>query len=235
MSTRMIALMVALLVLFASQALPSPLPACGTDTLSDYLLLTDGCVLGNLVFSDFQYNNNVLSGRPNLVTADEVMVNPFMDAVSTGLSFQGEWHAGLGQVVDYLLYYNVSTLDGLAEITTDYLGWQAERTGPISVASLDDFLCPGSKIGEPACGNPPQPIRIYQRLTPAPSSPSDRADFPAVATIGVLKDIFVDGQLGTATITEARNSYNTPEPSSLCLGAAGALILVLRRLNNASV
>ena len=159
-------------------------PTCVSQTLSDYIALPDGCSIDGLVFSGFRYFSSAIFGNPELVPADEVTVNPIIQP-RPGLSFSGNWTA-TASIADHLIFYEVSTLSGLPTISDGYLDWSFNRTGPFSVASLDEFLClDGSPVPGGCGGNPP--LRFYLRSSIAPGNPSDHISFAPVAKVVALE------------------------------------------------
>lgn len=74
-------------ILLSLPALPDSIPVCQIDTLTSYEALASGCLIGDLVFSGFSYNDNTLLLNPTLVPASAVTVTP-ISGLTLGLRFR---------------------------------------------------------------------------------------------------------------------------------------------------
>ena len=201
-------------------------PICTSGNLAAFTSLTDGCSIDNLIFDNFRYFSVPVFGTPVAVPASEVSVTPIVEPGRPGLSFAGSWTVTNGSI-DYLIFYEIRTASGEPTISNAYLDWSFSRNG-FSVASLDEFLCLGGTLTTGCMGTPA--VHFHLRSSPVPSDPSDSVSFAPVSRVTVLKDVFVLGFPGSATISRADNQWGqVPEPNSMLLICCGVVALAVYR------
>ncbi len=217
-------ILVSIIVLgFSGLALSTP---CTVGMLQDYLSLTNGCTVGNLMFTDFLAPSPTSVGAV-VPKASQIGVTPVTTAGDSGLIFDIAMIAGPGQMADFTIDYIVKVQAG-APITDSSLSIDAGASGGGLVA-VNETQCVGATL--PGCSG-----GTSIGLNASANHLTDSATFPGASEVSASKDIIVSdgGATGQASISSEEQLFSTsmvPEPASLTLFGIGllALAFVVRR------
>lgn len=202
--------------------------ACTSATLSVYDATGFTCTIGDLTFSNFNYNDISVTGGALTPSDMGVNVDPITSGfgTETGLEFMSSWLTGPGQSLDSSISFDVSTSDplGITDLELFVVGG-AGGTGAASVAE----------------GSSSPPVNLSTAFSTSFNDNDDKTTFPPadVFSLSLSKDIAVSGgTTGFGHISEVYNLFSqgkttmTPEPSLLvlCAGVLGLVPVVRRKL-----
>ena len=211
-----IAVLVAVAVLCVSLA-TSPVGAapCAPGTLQDYIdLSTTGCTIAAVTFSDFTQLSPPAGATA--ISPAAITVTPLVDPSNPGLLLTLDVVVTAAEFLDAFFGFQVA--GGLAGASLAMGG--ASATGDGAVTVIED-LCQGAAFSGLACAGDPATQIVF--ATELASDTTEAIAFPAVALLGVLTDIGVDGgptgdaELATVTLRFATGSAAVPEPPALVL------------------
>lgn len=200
----------------ASTARPDSIPPCQTDSLASYEALASGCLVGDLVFSDFVYRDTIIATEAG-VPASSVTVTPILGP-NVGLKFSGDFNVSALNIEDELLKFSVQTENGQPNIGDFGLSMDASFTGNGLVA-----------IGENA-NNFAYHLEAYTFLGGTGLN-QDKTIDPPLSSIVLRKDILVTGGSdGTASLVSFTETFSeVPEPSFFWLVTAGLPVMLYVR------
>jgi PEP-CTERM motif len=221
------ALLVAIcLSLLATSPLNAAPVACSNGTYADLLGTNPGggCFIDDKVFSNFMFNATS-SGTPAPIplTSSQVQVNTVSNGTSDiGFQFVFSLAAGTQETNDILLQYTVSTMSGLAKITSEHLSETGNFSGTGS-AMVDETLCLGAAFSGGSCAGATAALKTFSNTNGVVIT--DAINFAPVSIVGVRKDINTAGfSMGTATMSEVGNTVDQiPEPTTMLLMGTGLL------------
>jgi hypothetical protein len=194
-------------------------PICMPGTLDAYIGLgSTGCQIGTTQFSDFA--SLEIPSAATQIDPSAVLVSPVNDLNGPGLEFVLNQTADAGEFFDVRFGYNVSnnTFSGITLFLTGPFA-----TGDGVVTTIEE-IWPGAPF-DPFYINPASSTIIVFAIEGI-NDTFEQLTFPPVTSIGVIKDIGVDGGLtGTGTLLSATNQFTVsqpiPEPATILLVAAG--------------
>ena len=219
--------------------------SCTAGTMANYLALSSGCMVGNLLFSNFSLTE---SGNAQLPTASSIGVD-VVNQNGSGLQFNGPFATSMGQAMDVGILFTVTASTPV--ITGDTLsmaGFGTQGTGNVAVA---ESLCAGGTYSANlvcSAGNSNvASMLVFQNSSASVSS--DSVTFAApVATVGAAKNIILENGAGATSASAVSFVVNTftsgggsgggqggpgtvPEPASYLTLGSGLLFtgLLLRR------
>jgi hypothetical protein len=209
--------LIPLFVCLALAPLASALPICTTgDNLQQYIT-AGGCIYGDLLFSNFVYQNNQIAGTPNQIPASAVtivMANP------NSFSIQAGWQARDTQELQVVWNYTVSSFTS----PISSLGSSYALSGPdASALSVCQTNCPGSPLTFSS------PDGSHTTVALAPNvNPGVTLTVQNTATLGPSSSLAINH---VSLITnEILQSASLPEPGTVTLLIGGILGLALKRL-----
>jgi hypothetical protein len=192
--------------------------ACVTSTLAIYDATGFSCTIGDITFSDFSYTP---SGT-NPIDAAQVAVTPETISGETGFQFNAPWLAAPGQTTDSFIDFSATCggcmIDDLVLLEG---GAGAGPGGIVNITENSSALSDSLTVG----------------AIPGTTILSDKATFPPVGSLSVVKDIGVIGGTGglgsgVSSVTNLFSQTSTvPEPSLaiLCLGLLGFVPMARRK------
>jgi hypothetical protein len=210
-----LAILSGILVILPSTASAVP---CSTGTLADYIALgSSGCDVDSVLFSDFTPLD--VPAAAIQISPDDVTVNPLNALYGPGLEFVVDQIAGAGEFFDIRIGYLVS--NGLFNgITLSMTGSSA--VDDAAVTTIEDIW-----LGAPfdPFGFGDSTLIVFE--IEGDSDTFEQDIFSPVTSIGVIKDIGVDGGLfGQGSLYSASNQFSVevqaaPEPSTSLLVSIG--------------
>ncbi len=214
-----------LLALFSAAVLADPVPQCAFGTLQDYINSgSAGCFIGATQFFDF-VELDIPNGAIQIDPAT-VLVTPINVQARPQLDFTVNANAAAGKFFDLRFGYTAtgSFIGGLGLSMTGPL-----VTGDGAVTVLED-ACLGDAFSFDLCSSSTASLAVF--ATDFDQQLSDALGFSAVSTLGVIKDIGVDGGVsGTAALQSATNQLTiVPEPgTAVMVGTVLLGVAILRR------
>jgi len=212
-----------LIVTLLAASSASAIPLCTPGSLSNYLGLgPTGCTIGNTLYTDF----GLLPSPPGAtqVLPANIGITPLSTPGHTGFEFGLNLNAGSGELLEFLLAFNVSGA-AIARNTISLTGATAAGDGAVTLVEdkcLGGTFNPGSFIG---CSGIPATLIAFAIEVDAELL--QQLVFAPTGLIGVVADIAVDGgPNGTASLTSASvmfQAQTVPEPGTLLL-IGGVLI-----------
>lgn len=236
-------LLLACPLVLAVSGLQASSVTCTTGTLADYIAMSSGCMVGDLLFSNFSV---VESGNAPLPTSSSIGVN-VVSSSGSGLEFSGPFATSMGQSMDVGILFTVTATTPI--ITGDTLsmaGFGTQGTGNVAVA---ETLCAGGTYSANlvcSAGNSNVASLMVMQNSQATIS-SDTVTFAnPVATVGAVKNIILQNGAGLASgaaVSFVVNTFSSnggggggtgnqvPEPASFLTLGSGLLFtgLMLRR------
>ncbi len=202
-------------------------PVCVAGTYASYELLTTGCMINNLLFSNFQDLESA-SGSAVALTAAAISVTPDSFSLDEGLQFSAPWAVGSQSSLDSNLQFTVQTVNGLNTLDDISLSFNGAPVGS-GTSGVAETYCVGSAAGVGHCSTPIQTISV----SGGNSGPITQF-YSTTNALSVAKDISVtSGTGGSASISLVDNNYSqtgvVPEPISFVLLGSGLLAIGLLR------
>jgi hypothetical protein len=197
---------------------------CTPGTLASYISLgTTGCTVGNDTFFNFELINNGATGGATLVTAADINVEGMGPTGTSGASAQNSflpndigvdfdtalWAVLSGQSQDDDIAFDVSVGTGAVDITDAGLD-QISDTTPNGTASVTEKGCSGIVF----------PCTSTWGVDTNDTNFVADTLFSATGTLSVEKDIALNGNLGTAGLSNVADVFSVnavPEPRALSL------------------
>jgi hypothetical protein len=222
------------LITVATTAMAAPIPACVVGTYASYEALTNGCVINNLLFSNFTDQESA-TGTAIALSATGITVTPDTFSLDEGLGFSAAWSVATPGSLDSVLRFTVQTLNGANTLNDIDLSFNGAVTGN-GTSGVTETYCVGSTLGTAHCPSAIQTIAVSN--PPGGNSGPIVQTFGATNSLSVAKDISVNsgtavgGQKSTASITVVDNNYSqtvVPEPMSFVLLGGGLLGIGLLR------
>ena len=245
--TRFLIFSACAIVLAMIPAAAAPLPTCANgDTLAQYESLynsSGGCVIGDKIFSAFNYLGPAVTGGGIAPPASGIVVNTLgpsgtgAGGTSTqfpsniGLSFTGTWDAlSSGATADGDIAFDVSVVGGGPMLIED--AGLAQTSGPVTGTGV-------AQVGENGCSGITYPCTqqwgVATIQTGSTYNNVNDTLFTPTGTISVTKDINVAaGSNGTAALSNVQDTFSqtaVPEPRaiSMLLGFGLVAGLALRK------
>jgi hypothetical protein len=188
-------------IVIAMPARPSVLP-CQTGSLASYEALASGCLIGDVLFDNFKYNPDTIISTVGGVAATGVTVTPIAGP-EFGLMFSGSYSAGMAEVEDAFLTFDVDSQADEPVIDGFGLAIDAAATQSGSVV-----------VGENA-DNFAYHLETYVIASGSQLS-AGKTISPAVSSLNLKKDILLDGGAnGTASLNSFTETFSlAPEPGT---------------------
>ena len=220
-----------LFVLFLA-GLPGVLSAspCAVGTLQDYYSLSGGCTIGGATFSDFRAFATPNGSLP--IDSSLIAVTPIISATDPGFLFAIGGSAAAGEFFDVAFGFQV-TANSIDAINAIMTGTSFTNDG--SVTTLESY-CLNNPFGadQTVCAGT---LDSFLLIDSDPFSQlSNGATFGSVTTLGIVKDIGIDGALaGSASVRGVSDQFHitetavVPEPATIALFVTGVGALAARR------
>ena len=217
----------------AGSALAMSFPTCVAGTYTSYEALSGGCVINNLLFSNFS-DMKASSGNAVTLAASSITVTPDFVSLDEGLGFTAAWSVTSPGSMDSLLSFTVQTVDGSKTLNDIDLSFNGAATGSGTTATTETY-CVGSTIGTAHC---PTPIKTIAVSSPSGVSGPVTQFYAPTNALSVSKDIILAaGTSGTASISLVSNTYSqtgvVPEPMSFVYLGTGLIAIGLLRRRTA--
>ncbi|MEO5742251.1 MAG: PEP-CTERM sorting domain-containing protein, partial [Vicinamibacterales bacterium] len=226
----------------AIPTLTTAAPICTTGTLAEYVALgSGGCMVGSALFADF--GTSVLNPLATAIEPGEISVAPLITGSTVGLAFLLDATAGAGELLDVLIRYEVTGLNGLSFIANS-LSMSGSAVDPDGVVTAVEEKCAGGNFQGPdpstvCAGNTVGPLIVFDIGLDSDLLESAFLSSPA-SFFDVFTEIAIDGGLdGQAALGIVTNEFDftptqtvIPEPATLLLlssGLAGAFVRRRRR------
>jgi hypothetical protein len=213
-------LLVALLALTRTIAFAAP--ACLPGSLQDYINLgPGGCSIGDAQFFDFVDLGPLSGATP--VLPDAVAVIPFGGPYNAGFDFALGVAAGPGEFLESRFSYTLQTLFPMVGGAS--LGMAGSSATGDGVTTVVEDFCLGEAFIFDFCFAGTSTLIVFDIGTD--QSLSQQLGLPLLTTVGMMKDIAVDGGLsGSASVATVRNQFSlVPEPDSVLTMGLGLLAI----------
>ena len=194
----------AVLVLAVS-AVPAKATTCVPDSLANYIL-AGSCTLDGLTFSAFSYIPT------NAPPASSITITPTLAGLI--FAFNSSWVASANQIVDSTIAFTITAASAIIkDLDLTLVAASCSGTGTVTltenavsggtgVATLGGILCSGG----------------------VPDLTTHIATFAPVSSLTVTKDLGLNGNSGSASVSQFNNSVSlVPEPGTLALFGSGLL------------
>ncbi len=206
-----------------ADALPSACPS--SASLSAYLSMAGGCMIGDKIFSNFSYSITSTQGGATAIVADGITVNPITTSNDPGLQFSANWSASSGQVSDSLIGFTVTVADQSALIedaSVTQLGGSVIGTG---TANVGEGICLGFN-----CQSINFTLNTINTTDATLIKLGDHESFSPVGQVRATDSIGVSGNAnGSAGVSLFAMQFSeiqqasVPEPAMLTLLSLGLL------------
>lgn len=216
--------------LIGGQAAAAP---CVTSPLVEYQkLLSGGCTVGSLNFSDFSLLTEPTAATP----FRSIQISPLTSGGLFGLTFSITPFSVVDtSLFENLIAYRVTGIGALLNGATIAL-LDATATDSGSVTNVQN-LCLGGAFGpDGVSGCMGKAVNQIAIVTDGLSDPIQTAAFAAIGALAVATDIAIDGGgKGTASLGSTTNLFRSvavvavPEPAPIFLLCAGVLAFAVRR------
>ena len=213
-------LLVALLAL--TGLIATGAPVCVPGNLQDYIDLgSGGCSIGNAQFFDF-VDLGPLGGATGL-SPDAIGVAPLFEQFNPGFEFSVGAAAGAGVFLESRFGYTLQTTGALVQGAS--LAMTGSAVAPDGVTTVVEDFCQGDAFIIDFCPVGTDTLIVFD--IGSDQETAAKLSFPGVSTLGLIKDIGVDGGLaGSATISTAINRFAlVPEPATGLMAGLGLLAL----------
>jgi len=229
--------------LYAGAAFGAPIVATLDPSDSHTLasVMANGMLVGDKLFDDFRLTigTDVTTAAPS---ADSIMVTGVQIGGDYGLRFNGPWSASADEVSGMTLKYGVWVQEpdlSAGWVIEDFTLWSndmavTETTGGGHISISANLLETDPDDGPATPVVQPTPT-IYYSTEQTQFDLVDDAQFPGRASMYVLTGLVANGGTdpggaGVAKVTEFYQTFSQiPEPATLGLMAAGALLVLVRR------
>lgn len=223
-----------------------PCPVAPVQTyLTTFNTATNACSIDGLLFFGFQYTTTA-SGPAAAPLSTQANLQPITDVNGIGLQFLPTvpFFANATGVSDADLKFIVQSMGGTNIINDLFLELAGTATaggfGTPGSDVLVETFCPGGTTLPPAavCPASSPPVTQSRTLTITAGTPSPQSlritNFATTSSIAIDKDMQVNGNNGSATITSVKNQISIiPEPAtSFFVGTGFILILAGSRLRS---
>jgi hypothetical protein len=219
--------MLAGVALLAPVALATP---CSTTTLDNYIALgLTGCDLGSLNLNNFSFSVLSASGGADPIPPSAITVTPtFTDKFKLNFASAGFSVVG-AQAIQYLIAY---TIDPPPPVLPD-MELEMFAFSPVfpGFAQVTADLCVGNPFAGSVCNPPGTPHTLVVNHNGIVFNSTAAVAFPPTFIVGVRDTIELDANGASSNFSSFENrSTLVPEPGTLLLISATALILLPRRL-----
>lgn len=206
----------------AAPLAPAYAGACATGAnLGQWTVSGFSCTVGDKTFSNFTYVGTAGGGSTAIAAAEVDITVINNGSAGIGFLFSAPWTAASGESLDSLIGFQVAVTGGGPQQIHD-----AEL-----VQSGSGFLAPGvGSVAENLSNN----VNLLTVDDANQTILSDSQTFAPTGSVGVTKDISVNGnQGGFATISEVADTFSqtvpVPEPAGIALLSTGVLSLLWLR------
>jgi hypothetical protein len=210
----------------------APLP-CTSGTLAVYIGLTEGCTIGDKLFSNFSYVGTGNGGAVP-ITAGGIGIVPITTALNPGFLFSAGWSVSSGQEQDSHIGYAVTVGNGgfaITDVSATMSGFGTSGDGLLTLAENIDS-CPGHfncNVGD-----------LFLHYNQTASVTGQTVNITGtMGPIYVVKNLTVSGgSTGFASLSGVTQQFSeggvVPEPLTLLLMGSGLLGLGALRLRKKS-
>jgi hypothetical protein len=169
--------------------LPGSAAPCNAGTLATYIALgSAGCVIGNLLVSDFDYRAEA-DGGAGKITMDQIGVTPLLAPVgSYALQFAALWSVETGQRQASHIRYQVHSLDKSIQVRQIRLNGSGFQAGLFGNEAVSEAFASAAITGS---------IEIYLKCTEVCRSETSTDVFSPPSNALVVQDaVKLDSKLG---------------------------------------
>lgn len=210
-----------------ASAFAGPIPTCISGTYASYEALSNGCVVNNLLFTNFS-DVEEATAPAVILTTSAITVAPDFFALDEGLDFNSSWSvSGSGQLGS-ILTYTVQTLDNSNTLSGTSLSFNGVATGGGGAGVITTY-CVGSSLGTTSCPTTDQIITVTEPIGPSTAPPQT---YGPTNVLSVSNQIVVAANGGMAAISVVDTNYAQtaiPEPMTFTLLAGGLIGIGLLR------